>query len=174
MKRVISVILLLVFLFSNIGFYFLVLALESGNREEVRASLDQGDISETIRIPKSEAGDIIFSDDTAEFLFNGEMYDLIDSTDDDNDEIILKCIPDKKETKLRAALTWQIKSNYNPSSTSEKKQNDFSKNRVKDLFCSEKNILSFSSGKIEFSSGMGDPASYIPSISPPPPNVWIA
>ena len=92
---------------------------------------------ETIRISKSELANVVFKNGGKEISINGEMYDVKDKSAD-GDYTIFLCAKDKKETKLIANLNNHVKNNID-TNTPNKKQNDSSKNPLKDLFLSQKN-----------------------------------
>jgi len=171
MKKLFSIFFLAIFIFNSIGYYFLFLMLDSSNRSEIQASLFQSRYTETIRLHKSELKNIIFKEDGKEILYNGELYDVKDKFCA-GDYFFFHCMNDKKETHLVAALDNQVKNNSYPCDN--KKQNNFSKNPVKDLFFPEKNANLISSFKFEFPSLICPLPSFILQISSPPPEVSVS
>lgn len=125
---------------------------------------------ETIRIHKSEIGNIFFKDDGNEFLYNGEMYD-VKSKSVCGDYLVFYCIKDSKEKQLLSGLDKHVKYNYDSKSSSEKKKNDSSKNPVKDLFVFEKNVSIQYSFLYLFQSVICNLQSAILFSPSPPPEV---
>lgn len=123
---------------------------------------------ETVRIHRSELKDIVFKDHGKEFLYKGEMYDIKDSTTE-GDHILFRCVNDKTEKKLLAGLKEQIRNNGGTDSTPGKKQNDSSKNPVKDLYFCIEDIKNIDSTDITYQSIVSEPSSHIPAVLPPPP-----
>ncbi len=133
---------------------------------DVQTSLVRVSSTETLRIPKSELKNILFKENGNEILYKGEMYDVKEKFID-GEFVVFHCIKDNTENKLLAGLDNQVKSNSFPGEN--KKQNDFSKNPVKDLFCSvKKPAIQFSSLHL-FQTTIYNLQSVILSPLPPPP-----
>ncbi|MBI4930466.1 MAG: hypothetical protein HY841_06870 [Bacteroidetes bacterium] len=170
MKRIVSIALLSLFLFSIVGYYILFLAMDSQNRNEIQSSLFQNTSLETLRIHKSELKNILLKDNGKEISFNGEMYD-VSGESFDGDYITFHCKHDQKETTLLAGLDKQVKNNSDSKSSSEKKQNG--KKPVKDLFFHQNKMTVISSAAFEFPSAICHFTSYISSTVSLPPEVSI-
>lgn len=136
------------------------------NRTEMQSNSFQTSL-ETIRISKTEISKIIFSDEGKEFSMNGEMYDVKNQSDD-GDYILFHCKHDQKETSLFAILHAHVKNNSD-SNSPEKKQNDSTKNPVKELFCFEKNNFVSNFLFVEFPAINGKLQTVNLSLLSPPP-----
>lgn len=123
---------------------------------------------QTIRIHKSEIKNVVFTEDEDEMSYNGEMYDIKDKAID-GDYILFHCLSDEKETSLLANLDDHVQNNIDTKSSSEKKQNNASKNPVKDLFCLKQNIFVFTLSCISFPTVNCKLQTVdLPYLSPPP------
>ena len=146
--------------------------MEAKNRNEMQSNLFPSSL-ETIRVHKSELANITFKDNGKEIIFNGEMYDVKIKSESGN-YITFTCKHDEKETTLLAGLDKQVKNNTD-SNTPAKKQNDSSKNPVKDLFFYENNFVPNESNAVEFPSVFYVPIIIgITSYIGPPPEVAVA
>lgn len=111
---------------------------------------------------------MVFREEGREFLFKGEMYD-VKSITLDGDFVVFHCINDKTEKRLLAGLDTQAKNNSD-SNSSDEKQDSFSKNPVKDLFCHKENIKIEESIAVSFPSAIFHLPFYIsPTLPLPPP-----
>ena len=174
MKRISSLLFLSLFLFNSIGYYFVFLLSDSNNREEIRHSLSKDASLEIIRIHRSELATISFKDNGKEFSLHGEMYDL-KSRSEKGDFIFLVCMHDKKETQLLAGLDAHVKYTTDSKSPTDKKQNNSSKNPVKDLFLNTIQTSAEEPMPAVFPSYLLPLTSYIsPTLPLPPPEVSIA
>lgn len=167
-NRITSFLLLTLFLFNAIGCYLLFFILNSENRSTMQSDLRKGHHIQLMRIHRSEIKNVVFREEGKEFIFKGEMYD-IKSITRDGDFVVFHCINDKTEKRLLAGLETQAKSNGN-SGSSDKKQDNASKNHIKDLFCSKENIKIDESIAVVFPSAGCPFTSYIsPTLPLPPP-----
>jgi hypothetical protein len=124
---------------------------------------------QTIRIQKSEIKNIVFTDDGKEISYKGEMYDIKDRSLE-GDCIVFHCLNDKKEKVLLADLDKLIQNNIDTKSPSGEKQNNVSKNILKDYFASGKPTISLSSVHVGYPAALCPLPSAIPlSLSAPPP-----
>src|ERR1035437_7025172 len=139
-RRTVSLLLLSIFLYNIIGYYFSFSVLDLQNRYEMSRLVRNEKNLQTIRIHQSEIKNIVFGEDEKEMSYNGEMYDIKDRSQD-GDCMVFHCMNDKNETKLLTNLDKHIQNNIDTKSSSEKKQNSFSKNPIKDLFCMKQNVL---------------------------------
>ena len=171
MKRIASALLLSLFLYNIIGYYVAYSVLNWQNRSHMSAQVKTANSLETIRIHKSEMKNVVFHDEGKEISYKGEMYDIKDKTID-GDYLVFQCINDKNEKKLLAKLNDHVKYNSDSNAPSEKKQNDFSKNPIKDLFFQQNHIAGISSVEIIFPFTTCHFISFIPPSLPlPPPEI---
>ena len=169
MKKFLSIIFLSLFLFNIVGYYFLFLFLDAGNRNEMQGSFGNESSLQTIRIAKSELKDIILKDDEHEISIDGEMYD-VQSSYTDGDHIVFKCLSDKKESLLATELDSHVKGNTD-TNTDGKKQNDLSKKQVKDLFFLLNCSPVISSASYSFSTLVMHGTMHISELPAPPPEI---
>ena len=166
-KRIAILSLLTLFLFNIIGYYFVFLVVDSENRNEIQGALIHDTSLQTIRISKSELKNVILKDGGKEIEVNGEMYDVL-SVSTDGDFLVFKCVNDKNERNLFSVLDKQVKNNSD-SNSPEKKQNDSTKNPVKELFCFEKNNFVSNFLFVEFPAINGKLQTVNLSLLSPPP-----
>lgn len=119
MKRLISILLLFVFLFNIVG-YVLLFYMQQHNVKQ-RAELYRNNFKNyvfknysenllKITIKKSDIKSVYFKDNGKEMFHNNELYDII-SSNELNDEIIFYCMSDKQEKELLANLADHVDSN---------------------------------------------------------------
>lgn len=99
----------------------------------MRSRMQKSPALEIIRVHKSEIKNIVFKDNGKEIYFNGEMYDVKKKIVE-GDYLVFKCVNDKKENQLIANLENHVQNNISAAPSSGHKQNDISKNIVKDFF----------------------------------------
>ena len=173
-KQLLSFLLLALFSFNVIGYYFAFLVLDDANRTEMQTLVSQKTITETLLIQRSEIQNVVFEEKGKEMQYNGEMYDIKDFSAE-GDHFIFHCIHDTKETQLVGGLNAHTNYNSTTAPSSGKKQNDSSKNPVKDLFFVSNDLPEKISVHFEFPSAICHFTSYISSPLPlPPPEVSIA
>ena len=134
-------------------------------RSVVEKSLD----IQTIRIHKSEIKNVVFKDKGKEFILNGEMYD-IKAKFSEGDYTIFRCVNDKKEKQLLTELDRNTQTNIDVNSSSSQKQDDISKNILKDYFPGNK-MISFcepSQNSVRGCSHFPIHSFNIPLSAPPP------
>ncbi|TAL57620.1 MAG: hypothetical protein EPN85_13695 [Bacteroidetes bacterium] len=174
MKQVASILLLILFLFNITGYYALFFALNSENKTAIKNNICEGKHLQTMCVHKSNIKNIVFKEEGKEFVYNGEMYD-IKSIIRDGDFVIFHCINDKTEKQLLAGLQTHVKNNSDSNSPPDKKQNDSTKNPVKDLFIHQNTLMNPTSSAIEFPSAICHLTSYVlPPLPSPPPEISLS
>jgi len=118
-KKYFSTILLLIFLF-NVGGYYLCFKLVQYNiqkelKKEIRRGLKDEELS-LIVISADMKNEIVWIKQHKEFLYHGEMYDLV-KTEIQDQKIYYYCINDIKEKQLIA----NFNKNHNSKKELEKK-----------------------------------------------------
>jgi len=167
-KKLLSVSLLILFLFNVVGLFAFYLVFSFSHKSDVDQAMQNEKYIETIRIHKSELKNIVFKDKGKEFIFNGEMYDIKNKTTQ-GDYIVFKCINDKKEKKLLAGLFAQVDHNSNAATSSEKKQSaDFYKS-IKDLFLNHNTQHAAISNLLTYAPFLSSDYIYPPASMPSPP-----
>ncbi len=109
MRKYISVLLLVLFLFVSNGYYLYFKYLQHTIRQEIKYEIRRG-IDETeltvITILKDEENEIYWTEKNTEFKYKGAMYDIV-KTEVKNNKTIYYCINDVKEQQLFTHFTKQ-------------------------------------------------------------------
>jgi hypothetical protein len=98
LKRIISVILLFVFLY-NIGGYYIWFKLEQINIKSEIQNTSEVKTLTLITVSLHGKSDIIWTEENKEFIYHGEMFDVVKVKTDNNSKYYY-CINDKKEKQL--------------------------------------------------------------------------
>lgn len=121
MKKIIIILILLPFLYFNIGYFPFFLIKQQIIKNEIEQKIKND-------IPSSELTELIFDKttynslkrtDENEFSYNDHMYDIVRIKTDKNNNIHLFCIDDKKESLLMSQLYEQTKTNEKNQQNSE-------------------------------------------------------
>lgn len=106
MKKSIIILILLPFLYLNIGFYPFFLLKQQIIKKEIKAKIKAN-------LSKDELTEMVFDKatfkslkwiDEKEFSINNQMYDVVKIANLHNDSVFIQCIEDKKESLLFAQL----------------------------------------------------------------------
>lgn len=139
----------------------------------MKKDLLQGDHIERLRIHQSDMRNVVFKEEGKEILFKGEMYDVKAITRDGN-FVVFYCINDKVEKRLLSGLQTNVNSQTDQGFP-DKKQNDPSKNLIKDKYCQTNNVKIDDSMQMIFPYLISTPESYIsPAIPPTPPEASLS
>ena len=118
-KRYLSAALLLIFLFNVGGYFFyfkfLQYKLQKEIKQEIRSGLKEDELL-LIIVPINEKNQITWVKKNKEFLYQGEMYDII-KTKNQNQKTYYYCINDLREKNLIA----NFNKNHNSKKEFEKK-----------------------------------------------------
>jgi hypothetical protein len=175
MKKLLSILFLLVFLFNLAGYYIVFTVLQQSARNEMKAFIKKNpqlDELEKIVISDKEmnsASAIKFQDDNNEIVFNDKLYDIVCETRD-GENTIFYCINDKNEEQLFAGLNEHIKLNFEENGPLKKQSIELIKNIIKEVLPVFKLVLmipdanTFVYPTIKFLLS----ANFIQLISPPP------
>ncbi len=171
MREKISYILLVIFVYSIIGYYPIFILMQNSVKEEMKERIKNVIPSEEMIIfnfNETDYMDLVWEDDN-EFRYKGDMYDVIRIVKSENNNIRVYCIDDKKETKLLADFEKQTQNN---STDGQQKQNIvklftsfYLLVKESNSFIPDKLVLSAFDFKKSFISFIGD----IPA--PPPKSV---
>lgn len=113
MKKISAIFLLLVFLFSTMGYYvFYSIQLHQAKRTMERQVLAGLPDSLLVTIEGSDA--LSWHEDGREFSLNGEMYDVVRSVVKDG-KTIYSCVNDKKEKELLNRLSQATRTASQPA-----------------------------------------------------------
>lgn len=101
MKYVLTITLLFSLVFSQVGYYFVKLALEEECKEEAEEQMLKGVRQEDMTaISYADNRDKIYwEEEGREFMLDGQLYDVIKTGTVDGNEV-LYCLADKKEKDL--------------------------------------------------------------------------
>lgn len=98
LKRFISFILLFIFIY-NIGGYYIWFRLEQYNiQSEIQNGSQKKELT-LISVPLNDKSSIIWTEENKEFIYHGEMYDVVKIKTINNINYYY-CINDKKEKQL--------------------------------------------------------------------------
>ena len=174
LKRVVSISLLLIFLYNLSGYYLTFEVNRQQVRKEIKNkiknSAPDSDLV-TIRILASDQNSLFWTKKGREFRYKGDMYDVVKCSQKE-DSIVYKCIRDAKETKLFADLDKHVQQHLydNPRRTKEM-QNIFKK-LVQSIFVVNEpkdDLLSLGSVDLEYFFNKCQYQSItIDKLSPPP------
>jgi hypothetical protein len=123
-KKILSLLLLSAIFLSTIGYHFIFQAqqhqLKEQMKEALRKNADPLKVVE-IRISLSDKNSIaeLKWEDESEFILKGEMYDVIEKKKEGN-ELIIRCVKDKKETHLVNEYTRINKEDQNDPTSKNK------------------------------------------------------
>ncbi|MCX6154205.1 MAG: hypothetical protein NT007_08595 [Candidatus Kapabacteria bacterium] len=123
MKKLLSILFILIYLVNIIGSISIFLFQQSRHRSEVwsqiKSKISSEEIS-VIHLSKSEMAQALhFEDNTNEFYYKGELYDIIRTTET-YDSLIIYCLNDKTEEKLKEKFVKE-NSKTNENSNSQKR-----------------------------------------------------
>ena len=109
MRKYISVILLVLFLFVSNGYYLYFKYLQHNIRQEIkyeiRRGIDEAELA-IITVSKGEENEIYWTEKNTEFKYKGAMYDIV-KTEVKNNKTTYYCINDVKEQQLFTHFTKQ-------------------------------------------------------------------
>ncbi len=175
LKKCVS-ILLITFLFINSGgFILLFYQAQNSVRHQMFRSLQNGDYTSdevvTFRISSSRlncSGDGFFWKDSHEFEYQGEMYDIIKMVPADG-EIILYCLNDKSEAKIKAVFNNEINDLTNGKLNNSKYRTSLL-NLISQALCLNPFLLESLEDRQEFKVYLGQSIlHYVKEIPSPPP-----
>jgi hypothetical protein len=117
MKKILSIILLLVFVY-NIAGFFVIFKLQQYSAEKAMKTFIRKNMSnaglEKVVVPNAEitsgSSDFRFQDDNEEFFYKGKLYDIVRTTNDGNSTVFY-CINDKNEERVYAMFNEHIQQN---------------------------------------------------------------
>lgn len=144
MRKIVSLFLLIIFVFNTMGYFIAFKTMQYEIKEEIAEKIQQGIAPSkltAISFQKSNLQAIEWFDDGKEIKYNNEFYDVVNS-DETNNSITFYCINDDEENELYTTLEDQINKNVSANTTNK---NDTSKkitdNVVKLFFLDEKEFL---------------------------------
>ena len=171
MKRTASAILLLLFLYNIVGCYLTFSVLNWQNRAQMSMAVIESNSLQTLRISRSELGNVIIRNGGKEITYQGEEYDVQQQVED-GDHVVFCCIKDTQEKDLLTCLSLNVHNNVSASSESGKKQNNISKVTTNDyLLNTRESALPRVYHDAIFNTANIPCITFVGSISSPPPKV---
>jgi hypothetical protein len=172
MKRILSILLLFVFLFNIMGYYAAFLVQRAQLKKEMKAFIKSDEGKENLQklvIPVAKyAASVDFIEEN-EFIYKDELYDLI-KKETTVTGIILYCINDLKEELLIEVARKHFNKNNNPN-TSTDNSSSLIENIINEALPENPFFLmpfSVCHKITEFDYTSHITTQYIPVISPPP------
>ena len=168
MRKYISIIVLFIFLFNIGGYYLWFSAIQYGLQKEMEKEIGEGskddDLTLIIVPAKGETG-VVWIKPDKEFLYKGEMYDVVKIQNKDQKKYYY-CLNDSKEKELIANFN---KTGNHKKETEKKLKRNFNFNFDFQRFSIAKNLypihLTFISIQFLYKSTSAD------ILSPPPKSV---
>ncbi|MBN1632616.1 MAG: hypothetical protein JW917_00450 [Ignavibacteria bacterium] len=117
MKRIVSILLMLLLLYNAFGFLFPYFHLKKTFKKEAFERIDNFLSEEELIIlgfSSEELKDKVYFVHSREFIYNNEMYDIF-KTEERNDSIFFKCICDKNETFLEKSFSIYFSTESKPN-----------------------------------------------------------
>lgn len=103
MKKLLTILLLILIFFTSFGHYFLYQYISKRIKSEIKSFIKhnyESELYETIKYSKNgEAGDKPKFIDKKEFIYKNKLYDIVRKTES-GDSIVIVCINDVKEEQL--------------------------------------------------------------------------
>lgn len=180
MKRLISILLLFLFLLNVLGYYGVFMGLQVGSSINARTKLDRGDYATgnliTIKAPLT----VPYSVDQneyervdGEFQHNGEYFRLVKQKLY-KDTLFIVCIKDDGLRKMHQALADYVKTftdspvNSGKSSSNGKSALTFIQDYISETTCLKFREYGWTKTLVYFSPESAQPVSFSPSINHPP------
>lgn len=134
MKKLLSILFILIFLYNLSGYYVVFRALQYRVRREIKHRIKQN-VSDDELVLISIANDncLTWTKPNKEFRYKGEMYDIV-SQETKEDMILYYCIHDFKESKLFADLDEHVQKHITDNPKQRKKAESLLKKITKDYF----------------------------------------
>lgn len=161
MKKVISILLLVIFLFNICGFYIVFNVIEHDNRIAMNTLIrgNKSVAAKGISILKIKESSAIGQSREVEYVreneirYKGNLYDIIE-VKSAGDFVYYYCISDKKEEKLKKALCNYVEGNILDSrskSSNTKGHDRFLKNVIKDYILSQNSVCCITESVFSYS-----------------------
>jgi hypothetical protein len=118
MKKILAILILLLFWFSIVGYFHIFRLLQEEVRHEIKYSLKQGIPEKDLTILSFSHGDRInWVRQGKEFRYEGRMYDVVRQTENDRG-VTYYCIDDEKEARLITRMEQLTRDSAQRSSSS--------------------------------------------------------
>lgn len=117
MKRIVSILLILLLLYNAFGFLFSYFHLKKTFKKEALEKIDNFLSEEeliTLGFSNAELEEKVYFVHSREFIYNNEMYDIF-KTEERNDSVFFRCICDKNETFLEKSFSIYFNTESKPN-----------------------------------------------------------
>jgi hypothetical protein len=138
MKKTVSILLIVSFVFNTIGFYVLFFAVKYQNKERITELIHKGIVDDhliLLKIPKkitSQNNASFQRIESDELKYNGNMYDIVKEESHDG-LIYFYCISDEVEDEIIASIESYTQNNSFNNQLKNKYNQNFIKQLLKDL-----------------------------------------
>jgi hypothetical protein len=176
MKKILSILFLLVFVYNLAGFFIVFKCQQYSVKSDMKALLKK-DIPDSkldkIIIPDADinsgTSDFRYLDDNKEFFYNGKLYDIARSYDD-GIKTVFYCINDMNEEQLYSKLEEHIQRNNDQNIPGKTQTASLLKGMIKDYF-PQRPLIQFSNTGSEIFFHEQQQSllkQFIPVFTPPP------
>jgi hypothetical protein len=117
MKRIVSILLILLLLYNAFGFLFSYFHLKKTFKKEALEKIDNFLSDEeliTLGFSNQELNEKVYFVHSREFIYNNEMYDIF-KTEERNDSVFFRCICDENETFLEKSFSIYFNNESKPN-----------------------------------------------------------
>lgn len=172
MRKIFSILFLIVFLFNIMGYYPVFLLRQQNIRNELTDIINQNIASGILTVlsfEKSQINSIQWLKKN-EFNYQGDLFDIVMTEISENGKIYYYCFLDKKEKHLLVQLEKHVSRSIADNDKNQKSERNFIKNLTKDFFAIENEFLITSNAiELDFIAIVSDYHSLIPTKEAPPP-----
>jgi hypothetical protein len=174
MKRILSILFLMIFLFNLAGYFVVFKMMQYSAREEMKTLVKKNIPLEKllkIVVPAKEinSSPVFRFLEENEFIYKGKRYDIVKQSTEGNNTIFY-CINDTSEERLYAGLDDLIRHTTDQNTTSRNRSNILLKNIVKEALPDDIQLsgIDYSILNIHFDYHSFFTEQFFPVPSPPP------
>lgn len=177
MRRILSFIFLLIFLYSIIGYFPVFFLVQKNIKNQMKKYIDNNSclvITDEMTIfdfNKTNFINIKWKEKNKEFFYENELYDVIAIKKNQNKNIRIYCVNDEKETLLINDFYKQIQHNSSP--ISERNQNSIMLSIDLYLFYILQLDFNINERTFLFAKYSKNLINYIKDIPSPPPKYFL-
>jgi hypothetical protein len=172
MRKIFSILFLIVFLFNIMGYYPVFLLRQQNIRNELTHIINQNIASGILTVlsfEKSQINSLQWLKKN-EFSYKGDLFDVIMTESRENGKIYYYCFVDKKEKHLIVQLEKHVSRNIADNDKNQKSERNFIKNLAKEFFAIKNEFLITSNAiSLDFITIVSNYHSLIPPKHAPPP-----
>jgi hypothetical protein len=175
LKKLLTYIVLILFIYNLAGYYIVYKGWQKGIRQQIKYQIGHGLKLSEIEVLAFSKADlqtktiILEWENDDEFRYNNYMYDVV-SSKETNDSIVLLCINDHKEKKLLDQFEAYVNQQQDNSSSKHSKPFKILEDLIKDYCYPQKVVQNYREGKIINNPGIEVliTDTFIDVLSPPP------